>query len=96
MFWIFFTLLHFKIHFFFYFNKFETVIYSCDVKADFFNLSLLQSSVLRDTCSIRNIYYSLLSMLKSIVSLNVYVETVIYFSGLFNQLKIQKNNTYLK
>jgi len=43
-----------------------------------------------------NIYY-FLSMLKMVVLLNIFVETVIcFFSGFFDKQKVTKNNTYLK
>ncbi len=72
-------LLQFKITFF-YFNIFQKVIYFCDVKAD------VSSHYLSVTWSFRNHYnmlimkhFILLSKLKTVVLLKIFVETVIHF-----------------
>ncbi len=39
----------------------------------------------------------LLSVLKTVVLLHIFVETVIiFFSGFFDEYEVQKNNIYLK
>ncbi len=66
---------------------------SCDFKAEF-SASLLQSSVSHDPSGLLLKKHSILSMLKTVILLNTFVETVI--SGFIDEYKLQRNSIYLK
>ncbi len=66
---------------------------SCDFKAEF-SASLLQSSVSHDPSGLLLKKHSILSMLKTVILLNTFVETVI--SGFIDEYKLQRNGIYLK
>jgi len=66
------------------------------IKAEF-SASLLQSSVSHDPSEITLIFKKHLWLLSVLKTVHVSLETdTFYFSGFFDELKVQKNSIYLK
>ncbi len=75
----------------FYFNIFLNVIYSCDGKAEFSQLSLHQSLMSHDPSEIVLIcwFVGTINVFITVVLRKIFVETI-FFSGIFDEYKVKK------